>query len=232
MAENPTILQPEHKPSQTVEDYLQLIYTMHREAESVIPARLKDRMGVSAPTALATLRRMERDGLVNLSRGQQIRLTEDGTLAAESIIRRHMLAERLLVDVLKLEWADAHDEAHRMEHAISPRVEQQLMEMLNHPTTCPHGNPIPGLHGPLPETKPLSDVEEGEKWVINNISEHAEEDYDLMRYLQRSGLVPHTILQIDEVARANGTITVRLNGDKTVAVGLPAAQVIQVRTPA
>jgi DtxR family Mn-dependent transcriptional regulator len=104
--------------------------------------------------------------------------------------------------------------------------------MLQHPTTCPHGNPIPGLHGPLPETRPLSQVAEGEKWVINNISEHAEDDYDLMRYLQRSGLVPHTLLRIEEVALANGTITVALNsGEKSVAVGLPAAQVIQVRQP-
>jgi DtxR family Mn-dependent transcriptional regulator len=206
---------------------------MRREGETVIPARLKERVHVTAPTALATLRRMERDGLVALKRGQEIELTGQGRLAAESILRRHMLAERLLVDVLKLEWADAHDEAHRMEHAISPRVEAQLLDMLGHPSTCPHGNPIPGMQkGPLPETKPLSEAREGEKLVINNISEHAEEDYDLMRYLQRSGLVPHTLLLVEEVAIPNATITVTLNEAGRVAVGMPAAQVIQVRTPA
>lgn len=221
----------EYKPSQTVEDYLQLIYTMRREGETVIPARLKERLGITAPTALATLRRMERDGLVGLRRGSEIELTDEGRAAAESIIRRHMLAERLLVDVLKLEWADAHDEAHRMEHAISPRVEAQLLQLLGHPATCPHGNPIPGMQrGPLPKTRPLRDVTEGEEVIINNISEHAEEDYDLMCYLQRSGLVPNTALRVEEVAIPNATITVCLNGSGSrVAIGLPAAQVIQVR---
>lgn len=223
----------EFRPSQTVEDYLQLIYTMRRERETVIPARLKERLGVSAPTALATLRRMQRDGLVGLHRGQEIELTDKGTLAAESIIRRHMLAERLLVDVLKLEWADAHDEAHRMEHAISERVEAHLLAMLGNPSTCPHGNPIPGMQrGPLPATKPLGQAREGETLVINNISEHAEEDYDLMRYLQRSGLVPDTTLVVEEVAVPNATITVTLSGTASrIAVGFPMAQVIQVREP-
>lgn len=224
-------MEDEQRLSETVEDYLQLIYTMRREAEVVIPARLKERLGVTAPTALATLRRMERDGLVSLHRGREIELTDDGRLAAESTIRRHMLAERLLVDVLKLEWCDAHDEAHRMEHAISPRVESQLLEMLNHPTTCPHGNPIPGLHGPLPETSPLSTAREGDRVVINNISEHAEEDYDLMRYLQRSGLVPDALLAVEEVSRPNATVTVTLGDGNRVAVGMPAAHVIQVRQP-
>ena len=227
------MLVTEHtRPSQTVEDYLQLIYTMRRENQKVIAARMKERLGVSAPTAFATLRRMERDGLVDLHRGREIELTRQGTEAAESIIRRHMLAERLLVDILKLDWADAHDEAHRIEHAISPLVEAQLLEVLARPATCPHGNPIPGLHGPLPETRPLSGVVTGESVVINNISEHAEEDNGLMRYLQRSGLVPDTELLVEEVALPNATLTVCLNGsERRVTVGMAAAQVIQVRTP-
>jgi len=221
------------RTSQTVEDYLQLIYTMHREGDPVIAARLKERIGVSAPTAWATLRRMNRDGLVDLDRGRQVQLTDAGREKAESIIRRHMLAERLLTDILALEWADSHEEAHLMEHAISPQVEQALLKVLNRPTTCPHGNPIPGMQsGPLPETKPLRQAEEGERLVINNISEHAEEDYELMRYLQRSGLVPGATLKIEEVALSNATITVSLDGERTVAVGLAAAAVIQVRPAA
>ena len=221
------------RTSQTVEDYLQLIYTMHREGDPVIAARLKERIGVSAPTAWATLRRMNRDGLVDLDRGRQVQLTDAGREKAESIIRRHMLAERLLTDILALEWADSHEEAHLMEHAISPQVEQALLKVLNRPTTCPHGNPIPGMQsGPLPETKPLRQAAEGERLVINNISEHAEEDYELMRYLQRSGLVPGATLKIEEVALSNATITVSLDGERTVAVGLAAAAVIQVRPAA
>jgi DtxR family Mn-dependent transcriptional regulator len=187
------------RPSQTVEDYLLLIYTMRREHEVAIPARIKERLHVTAPTALATLRRMERDGLVSLKRGQEVELTQDGLEAAESTMRRHMLAERLLVDVLKLAWEDAHEEAHRMEHAISPRVEAQLLEMLNHPTTCPHGNPIPGMQkGPLPETKPLSSASDGEKLVIQHLRARWE-DYDLMRYLHRNSRSQYHTL-VEEVA--------------------------------
>jgi DtxR family Mn-dependent transcriptional regulator len=220
------------KPTQTVEDYLQLIYTMHREGEEVIAARLKERKGVSAPTAWATLKRMERDGLIELVQGHRIELSPLGVEQAESIIRRHMLAERLLTDILKLDWADVHDEAHRIEHAISPLIERQIRLLLNDPTTCPHGNPIPG--SPLPPlqlVRPLREVREGERVVINNIAEHAEDDADLMHYLQRSSLVPGARLLVDEVALSNATITVALldNEDRKVAVGLPTAELILVK---
>ena len=197
----------------------------------MILARIKERLAVSAPTALAALRRMQRDGLVRLEHGHEVELTEEGTRAAQSIIRRHMLAERLLIDVLKIEWADAHEEAQRMEHAISPIVERHLLTLLGSPSTCPHGNPIPGLDNvSTPPTRPLSEAKEGERVVISSISEHAEEDHDLMRYLQRAGLVPDADLAIEEVTLPNGTITVSIGAEgKRVAVGIPAAAVIQVR---
>jgi DtxR family Mn-dependent transcriptional regulator len=219
------------RPTETIEDYLQLIYTMQREGEPVIAARVKERRGVSAPTAWATLKRMERDGLVQLARGRRIELSEKGRELAESIIRRHMLAERLLTDILHLEWADVHDEAHKMEHAISPLIERQILSLLNNPKTCPHGNPIPGLADGRPaDAHPLRRVSEGETVVINNIAEHAEEDADLMHYLQRSGLVPGVRLHIDEVALSNATITVSLlDSGRQVAVGLPTAELILVR---
>jgi len=220
------------RPTQTVEDYLQLIYTMHREGEEVIAARLKERKGVSAPTAWATIKRMERDGLINLVKGHRIDLTPLGVEQAESIIRRHMLAERLLTDILKLDWADVHDEAHRIEHAISPLIERQIRKLLDNPTTCPHGNPIPGMPHVAPsDVVPLRQVIEGKRVTINNIAEHAEDDADLMHYLQRSGLVPGTRLLVDEVALSNATITVALLEDESrkVAVGLPTADLVLVR---
>jgi DtxR family Mn-dependent transcriptional regulator len=222
------------RPTQTIEDYLQLIYTMRREGEEVIAARLKERKGVSAPTAWATLKRMERDGLVNLVGGHRIELSDLGVELAESIIRRHMLAERLLTDILKLEWAEVHDEAHKMEHAISPVIERQILAILNNPTTCPHGNPIPGFAGAAPTNiSPLREVKEGETVVINNIAEHAEEDADLMHYLQRSGLVPGARLHVEEFARANATITVTLvDAGRQVVVGLPTAELVLVRPEA
>src|SRR5215217_1339828 len=119
------------RPTETIEDYLQLIYTMQREGAPIIAARIKERKGVSAPTAWATLKRMERDGLVSIATGHRVQLTPKGRELAESIIRRHMLAERLLTDILKLDWADVHDEAHRMEHAISPLIERQILHLLD-----------------------------------------------------------------------------------------------------
>jgi DtxR family transcriptional regulator, iron-dependent repressor len=218
-----------NRPTQTVEDYLQLIYTISRDRGHAMAARLKDRLGVTAPTVWATLRRMERDGLIRREKPHEIELTDAGRAAAESIIRRHMLAERLLTDILKLSWADAHDEAHRMEHAISPLVEQQLLNLLGDPTTCPHGNPIPGVGAPRRrETRHLPEVGQGETVVINNISEDAEEDKELMRFLERNSLVPGANLVVEEVMRPNETITVTVGGGDRVTVGLTAARVIQV----
>ena len=224
-----------HRPTETIEDYLQLIYTMQREGSQVIAARVKERKGVSAPTAWATLKRMERDGLVHLADDHNIELSPAGLEMAESIIRRHMLAERLLTDILKLDWADVHDEAHKMEHAISPLIEQQIMQLLDNPSTCPHGNPIPGLskHG-LPNAFPLRMAAEGSLLVINNIAEHAEDDAGLMHYLQRNSLTPGAKLHVDEVALSNATITVSLIEleNRQVPVGLPTAELILVREEA
>jgi DtxR family Mn-dependent transcriptional regulator len=222
------------QPTQTIEDYLQLIYTMHREGEEVIAARLKERKGVSAPTAWATLKRMERDGLVSLGGGHRIELSARGQELAQSIIRRHMLAERLLTDILKLEWADVHDEAHKMEHAISPLIERQIMSLLNNPTTCPHGNPIPGFEQASESgIVPLRSLAQGQVAVINNIAEHAEDDAELMHYLQRSGLVPGRRLRVDELVPSNGTIALSLlDDDRQVVVGLPTADLVLVRPEA
>jgi DtxR family transcriptional regulator, iron-dependent repressor len=219
------------RPSETVEDYLQLIYTMEREGPPVIAARVKERKGVSAPTAWATLKRMERDGLVSLGRDHHIELSTAGQEKAESIIRRHMLAERLLTDILKLDWADVHDEAHKVEHAISPLIEGQILKLLHNPETCPHGNPIPGLGSRRLTAMPLRRAAEGSQLVVNNIAEHAEDDAELMHFLQRNHLTPGTRLLVEEVALANATITVSLQdfGDQRVAVGLPTAELILVR---
>jgi DtxR family Mn-dependent transcriptional regulator len=220
------------RPSETIEDYLQLIYTMRREGTAVIAARVKERKGVSAPTAWATLKRMERDGLVMLDDEHHIELSPEGQERAESIIRRHMLAERLLTDILKLDWADVHDEAHRVEHAISPLIERQILSILDNPETCPHGNPIPGLASGEPSSAyPLREAREGVSLIVNNIAEHAEDDAALMHYLERNHLVPNTRMQVDEVALSNATITVSLPdfGDQKVTVGLPTAELVLVR---
>ncbi len=218
--------QPFDRPTPTVEDYLQEIYNLLADGKTVIAARLAERIRVSSPTAWATLQRMQRDGLVELGERRDIHLTERGSEAAESIKRRHYLAERLLVEILGLDWADAHEEAHRIEHAVSPRVEERIMTLLGNPTTCPHGNPFPGL--PRPPTVFLSTLEEGDEREIDGVQEEAEEDVDLMRFLQQSGLTPGARLRVVEVASYNSTITVEVNGQRVV-LGLPAAAGLGVR---
>ena len=142
-----------------------------------------------------------------------------------------MLAERLLTDILKLDWADVHDEAHKMEHAISPLIEKQILTLLDNPETCPHGNPIPGLQRrPACRRRRCASVAEGETVMINNIAEHAEDDADLMHYLQRNVLTPGARLHIDEVARRQRhDHGVPMDDSRQVVVGLPTAELILVR---
>jgi DtxR family Mn-dependent transcriptional regulator len=222
---------PDHKPSATIEDYLQAVYNMIREGRTVIAARLTEKMGVAAPTVWATVQRMQRDGLVNLSIKKEITLSETGLEAAESIMRRHRLAECLLVDILGLEWHEAHEEAHRIEHTISPRVEGRILAVLGHPTTCPHGNPIPGYaQEPPPPTVVLHTLSEGDEATIENITEDAEEDRDLLRYLQKNGMVPGARLKVEEVAPFNATMTVDVDGTRVI-LGDRVSAVIRVRPP-
>lgn len=216
-------------PSSTVEDYLMEIYDMSRSGSRVIAARLTDKMGVAAPTVWNTVQRMHRDGLVEIDdHSKDITLSPSGLKAAESIKRRHLLTERLLVDILGLDWADAHEEAHLIEHTITPRVEAHIMKKLGNPTTCPHGNPMPGLDPAMrPKTKPLSTAAAGDEWDIDGINEPAEEDHDLMTFYQRNGFVPGARVKVKEVATYNSTITVEVGG-KDVTLGMVAAENLRV----
>ncbi len=216
------------RPTPTVEDYLQDIYDLLEDGKTAIAARLAERIGVASPTAWATLQRMQRDGLVELHDRHEIHLTRKGKEAAESIKRRHFLAERLLVDILGLDWAESHEEAHRIEHAVSPLVEERIMALLGNPTTCPHGNPFPGL--PRPPTVLLSTLREGDERAVDGVQEDAEEDADLMRFLQQNGLTPGTRLRVVEVASYNSTMTVEVGG-RRVVLGLPAAEQLRVVDP-
>ncbi len=132
------------EPSEVVSRYLEAIYYMWSEKESLRSARLADWLGVSRPTVTVGLRRMARDGLVRMNGRKEIELTAKGMRTAESIVRRHRIMERWLTDGLGLDWVTADAEAARLEHAVSDVVEQRLYEVLGRPTTCPHGNPIPG----------------------------------------------------------------------------------------
>jgi DtxR family Mn-dependent transcriptional regulator len=129
----------------TTEMYLRTIYELSEEGIVPLRARIAERLGHSGPTVSQTVARMERDGLVVVSGDRHLELTDAGLLKATRVMRKHRLAERLLTDVIGLEWAFVHDEACRWEHVMSDRVEKRLVELLDHPQHSPYGNPIPGL---------------------------------------------------------------------------------------
>jgi Mn-dependent DtxR family transcriptional regulator/predicted RNase H-like HicB family nuclease len=145
--------------SRASEEYLQAIYTLADEGASVIGARLASFLGVSAAAVSEMLHRLEREGLVDFDTRKEVRLTGSGKQAAARVIRRHRLAERMLVDLLGYEWWKTHEEAERIEHAMSEEMEERLARVLGDPQTCPHGNPMPGVLGR--PTKPLGDTRRG-----------------------------------------------------------------------
>src|SRR5205807_10070868 len=146
---------------------------------TVIAARLAERLNVSPPTVTATLQRVQRDGLIEHGPRKEILLTAEGRREAEDIVRRHALAERLLTDLLKMPWHESHEEAHGVEHVMTPKIEARLLEALGNPTTCPHGNPIPGLGVLSADEFPLDKARAGDHLAIQRITEEAEEDPQL-----------------------------------------------------
>src|SRR5437016_11904200 len=137
-------MKTEEPLSATVEEYLEMIYNMNMEDEVVIGARLAEKFRVAPPTVTEMLKSLVRDGYVEMDNRRQVTLTETGNQAAEAVLRRHLLTERFLVDMLGMQWHQVHEEACRLEHFISGAVEARVITTLNNPTTCPHGNPIPG----------------------------------------------------------------------------------------
>lgn len=206
-----------------IEDYLLAIYTLESEGQVVIGARLAEQMHVSPPAVTDAIHRMEKDLLVEHTRQKIVRLTDGGRRAAETLVRRHRLAERLMTDILGLDWADVHEEAHRFEHAISPRVEERLIALLGDPTTCPHGSPIPGSGAKMTGSgTKLSEAAEGSRVVIERITEAGESNRELLNMLGEHGLRPGTHLEIMRIAEALGTVQLRREAEE-ITIGLPAA---------
>jgi DtxR family Mn-dependent transcriptional regulator len=191
-----------------VEDYLECIFELEESGVPPMRARLVERLGVSAPSVSETVARLEREGLVSLDDSRVIRLTPQGQHAATAVMRRHRLAERLLVDVLKVPWHQVHEEAHRLEHAISDNLEVHLVALLGDPGTCPHGNPIPGSSnavdpGPL---TPLAGLG-GRRATVRRIDEEVEAHPDLMLRLEQAALMPGRWVELVGVGEAHTTVT-------------------------
>jgi DtxR family Mn-dependent transcriptional regulator len=175
----------------TTEEYLEAILEIEEEGTVPIRARLVERLGLSAPAVSETVNRLVDHGYAELLDDRSLRLTEKGRAVATSIVRRHRLAERLLVDVIGLEWAKVHKEADRWEHAISAEVEEKLVVLLGDPATCPHGNPIPGSSHQVegPASVPLTQMAPGPV-VVRRISEKVEIDDDAIAFLAGAELIP------------------------------------------
>src|SRR3989454_4759435 len=156
-------------PSEVVSHYLEAIYYMWSEGEPLRSARLADWLGVSRPTVTVALRRMGGYGMVRMNGRKEIELTPSGRRAAEAIVRRHRIMERWLTDGLGLDWVTADEEAARLEHAVSEVVERRLYEVIGRPTTCPHGNPIPGYSKPLPNELRLANMKPRTKATVSRV---------------------------------------------------------------
>jgi DtxR family transcriptional regulator, iron-dependent repressor len=186
----------------TTEMYLRTVFELEEEGIVPLRARIAERLSQTGPTVSQTVARMERDGLLHVTDDRQLALSETGRALATRVMRKHRLAECLLVDVIKLPWEEVHIEACRWEHVISESVERRLFELLGRPERCPHGNVIPGLDelmAGLGESAPddapdqaMTDVASGDgvPVVVSRISEQIQSDLVLMLKLKRAGIQP------------------------------------------
>lgn len=219
---------PEYHPA--FEEYCETIFELAEDEVAVIQARIAERLNVSRPAVSEMIRKMERENLVAVEDGA-ISLTDDGTVLALQVVRRHRLAERFLTDMLGLSWADAHHEAGKWEHVISPAVEAALVRVLKDPTTCPHGNPIPGSAYMIPQsTAVLSALSVGTTFTIQRIPEELEFRPGLLEFLEDASIVPGRGGVVTAMS-PDGTTTVEIDGSH-VGVGSFASERILVTTTA
>lgn len=214
---------PEWHPA--FEEYCEAIWELAEDDISVIQARIAERLDVSRPAVSEMIRRLDAEGLVATEAGK-ISLTDDGRRLAERVVRRHRLAERFLTDILGLSWADAHQEAGKWEHVISEPVEDAIDRLLGSPTTCPHGNPIPGSDYDEPTTMPLSSLEVGSAFVVSRIPEELEFTPGLLDFLEDATVTPGTSGTVT-AASPDGTTTIEIDGH-TIGIGAFASERILV----
>jgi DtxR family Mn-dependent transcriptional regulator len=220
----------------TTEMYLRTIYELVEEGIVPLRARIAERLHQSGPTVSQTVARMERDGLLTVEGDRHLQLTAEGTRLAVRVMRKHRLAERLLTDVIGLDWELVHEEACRWEHVMSENVEKRLLKLLDQPTESPYGNPIPGLDelgaAPVDEefmtgVESLSRVAGAEKGtvLVRRISEEMQKDESLMSALRRVGALPDRTVTV--VATSEGVLLG--SGGETAEIIPEAAEHIFVR---
>jgi DtxR family Mn-dependent transcriptional regulator len=198
----------------TTEMYLRTIFELEEEGIVPLRARIAERLHQSGPTVSQTVARMERDGLLTVQGDRHLQLSDQGRELATAVMRKHRLAECLLVDVIGLDYAEVHEEACRWEHVMSEAVERKLLSLLGNPTVSPFGNPIPGLDALGGDTSAVLDAltllsttatPEGRQVVVKRISEQLQEDASLLRSLADQGVRPGSTVT---AALSNGTVLV------------------------
>ena len=215
-------------PSLSAQGYLLTLRSMTGAGQQARTAPLARRMRVSTQAASEMIGRLAHDGLVTVSDGRELRLTRRGQEAADTIFRRHSLLEWLLTRVIGLGWAESDEEAARLQGALSPRVEERIASLLGNPPTCPHGNPIDAHAARTrPAGTPLSEVEPGSEVTVYRITEEAEEDAELLAYLEQAGLVPGAPATVLEVSHSRDTLTIEGPRGRSL-LGLRPASLIRV----
>ena len=224
---------PSARRSEVTDRYLETIFYIEHEDEVPRPGRIAEWLGVSAPTVTESLQRLVRDGWVTLAGDRSVHLTDSGRVAAASVVRRHRVVERWLTDMLGLDWATADREAAALAHGVSDTVLERLDEHLGRPSTCPHGNVIPGRRPPKGRAMVrLADLPDGAVSRVFRVSEVAEHDApQLLAVLHDGGLVPEASVCIE--GRGGGRLRLLVDGHPTVVTeGVAAAVWVEAPDPA
>ena len=206
------------------EEYCECIFELAEDDVAVIQARIAERLNVSRPAVSEMIRRLEAEGLVDTD--GSIRLTAAGEALAQRTVRRHRLAERFLTDMLGLSWAEAHHEAGKWEHVMSEAVEDAMDRVLGNPTTCPHGNPIPGADYEAPDQVTLAELPVGQAFTVSRIPEELEFTPGLLDFLEDARILPG-LSGVLTASSPDGTVTVEIDGH-AVGVGAFASNRILV----
>ena len=210
-----------------IEEYLEGIYRLQEKSGVARTSDIVKLLHVVPGTVTNTVERLEKKGLVTHEPYKGVKLTEKGRKIALHVIRKHRLSERLLTDILRVDWDKAHDAACRLEHGITGDIIKNLEKVLGHPKTCPHGNPIPTKCGGIIEEKsePLTNLYSKESGIVVKITE---EKPEVLEYLATIGLMPGAFVEVVEKAPFNGPITVKVDGTNQ-ALSLHVASIINVR---
>jgi DtxR family Mn-dependent transcriptional regulator len=209
------------------QDYLKALYQLHGDQRPVPTRELAQRLGISSPSVSEMVTRLTAQGLVEHDRYRGQQLTKEGRKIALELVRHHRLLEMFLVQVLGYGWDEVHDEAERLEHVISERMEQRIFELLGRPELDPHGHAIPTLQGKVRShsERPLNECRVGEKVVVQGVSD---DDPGRLRELERRGLLPGTQIEIVEASKFDSDIGVRIKGRRLgVPLGLARAMFVE-----